>query len=232
MLRINQQFPNPSVLTTVGLFQLHKFFGTNWAILFRFVFFFNFLNVNILNFLFLIPFLFKFSHPANFTPVCTTELSKLAKMQPEFEKRETKIICLSVDSLEDHNKWKDDIEKYADCKVNFPLIADLQGEVSEELGMLDGGQKDKQSVRAVYIISPDKKVKAVIAYPMSSGRNMNEILRVLDSLQAHYKRPDIVTPEGWMPGQKVLVKPGEPVPDDSETPDLPSKKKYINFINC
>lgn len=206
MLGINSQFPNPSVLTTIGMFQLHKFFGGSWAIL--------------------------FSHPKNFTPVCTTELAELTKMQSEFEKRETKIICLSVDSLEDHNKWIEDIEKYSNCKVNFPMIADLNGEISEELGMLDRGQKDKQSVRAVYIVSPDYKVKTVIAYPMSSGRNMNEILRILDSLQTHYKRPDVCTPVNWLPGEKVLVKPGEKVPDDAYSPDLPSKKKYINFINC
>ena len=140
MLRIGQQFPNPSVLTTAGLFQLHKFFGESWAIL--------------------------FSHPKNFTPVCTTELSRLARLQTEFDKRETKIICLSIDSLEDHNAWKQDIEKYSNCQVNYPLIADVDGCVSEELGMLDHGHKKEkdalQAVRAVYIIAPDKKIKTGI----------------------------------------------------------------------
>lgn len=137
MLQIGQQFPNPSVLTTAGLFQLHKYFDNSWGVL--------------------------FSHPKNFTPVCTTELSRLAQLQPEFEKRETKIICLSVDSLEDHNLWKADIEQYSNCKVNYPLIADKDGGVSEELGMLDRGhQKEKdslQAVRAVYIVAPDKRIK-------------------------------------------------------------------------
>jgi len=209
MFRIGQKCPNPSVLTTIGLFELHKYFGQNWSII--------------------------LSHPADFTPVCTTELSSLARLQSEFEKRETKVICLSVDSLEDHNLWKQDIEHYAECKVNYPLIADADGSVSEELGMLDPSQRDKgalQAVRAVYFISPDKKIRAVIAYPMSTGRNFDEIIRVLDSLQLHWKRGDIVTPSDWLPGQKVLVKPNEIVPDDAISPDLPSKKAYINFINC
>lgn len=110
MLRIGQQFPNPSVLTTAGLFELHKFFADNWAIL--------------------------LSHPADFTPVCTTELGRLAKLQPEFDKRETKIICLSVDSLEDHNVWKQDIEHYSNCTVNYPLIADSDGSGKRFLGGL------------------------------------------------------------------------------------------------
>lgn len=101
MLRIGQQFPNPSVLTTAGLFEIHKYFGENWGIL--------------------------LSHPADFTPVCTTELGRLSKLQSEFEKRETKIICLSIDSLSDHNLWKADIEQYSDCQVNYPLIADTDG---------------------------------------------------------------------------------------------------------
>lgn len=138
MLKIGQKFPNPSVLTTAGLFQLHKYFDfpNFWGIL--------------------------FSHPKNFTPVCTTELSRLAKLQTEFDKRETKIICLSLDSIDSHNLWKTDIEEYSGCKVNYPLIADVDGGVSEELGMLDQSRKEKdavQAVRAVYIIGRDAKIK-------------------------------------------------------------------------
>lgn len=158
MLEINQHFPNSSVLTTNGLFNLHKFFEDKWGILIS-------------------------------NPSITPELGRLAELQPEFERRETKIICLSINSLENHNSSKEDIEKNSKCKVNYPLIADLDGSVSEELGILDLNQKKEknklQSIQAVYIISPDKKIKAAIDHPLSNERNFDEILRELDSLQLY-----------------------------------------------
>lgn len=206
MIRVGQRLPNPSVLTTVGLFELHKYLGDSWAII--------------------------FSHPKNFAPVCTTEIASLTKLQEEFERREVKIICLGLDKIERHQAWIKDIEFYAQKKIKFPFIADASGEVAEELGMLDSDHKDKQAVRAVYFVTPDQRVKAVINYPSSSGRCYKEVLRILDSLQLHWKRPDVITPADWVPGDKVLVKPGERVPDDSYEPVLPSRKNYMHFINC
>jgi alkyl hydroperoxide reductase subunit AhpC len=185
-LRINDTIPNLTVETDQGTFALHDWIGDSWAIL--------------------------FSHPKDFTPVCTTEFGAVAQLSAEWEKRGTKVIGLSVDGVEEHKEWKADIESFAKAKAGFPIIADESLEVSKALDMLpadaylpDGRTAaDSASVRVVFIISPDKKLQLAMTYPMSVGRNFAEVLRALDALQATYKVP-IATPANWEYGQDVIV---------------------------
>ena len=185
-LRINDTIPNLTVETDQGTFALHDWIGDSWAIL--------------------------FSHPKDFTPVCTTEFGAVAQLADEWEKRGTKVIGLSVDGVEEHVQWKGDIERFAGAKAGFPIIADDKLEVSKALDMLpaeaylpDGRTAaDSASVRVVFIISPDKKIQLTMYYPMSVGRNFAEVLRALDALQATYKTP-IATPANWQHGQDVIV---------------------------
>jgi alkyl hydroperoxide reductase subunit AhpC len=185
-LRINDTIPNLTVETDQGTFALHDWIGDSWAIL--------------------------FSHPKDFTPVCTTEFGAVAQLADEWEKRGTKVIGLSVDGVEEHVQWKGDIERFAGAKAGFPIIADDSLEVSKALDMLpaeaylpDGRTAaDSASVRVVFIISPDKKIQLTMYYPMSVGRNFAEVLRALDALQATYKTP-IATPANWQHGQDVIV---------------------------
>ena len=188
-LRINDTAPDFIANTTQGEISFHEWIGSSWAIL--------------------------FSHPKDFTPVCTTELGSLAKLEPEFEKRNVKIMGLSVDSLEDHNAWLNDIEDVAHARPKYPIVADTELKVSKLYNMLqtsiDGSAKgrtaiDNQTVRTVFVISPDKKIKLFLAYPMTTGRNFNELLRVIDSLQltAKYK---VATPADWQKGEEVIIVP-------------------------
>jgi thioredoxin-dependent peroxiredoxin len=185
--RINDTAPDFTAESTEGEIRFHQWIGDGWAIL--------------------------FSHPKDFTPVCTTELGYMAKLQPEFAKRKTKIIGLSVDPVSDHVKWAADIEETQGAKVNFPMIGDPQLKIAKLYGMLpaDAGEtcqgrtpNDNATVRTVFIIGPDKKIKLQLSYPMSTGRNFDEILRVLDSLQLT-ARHKVSTPVNWKPGEDVII---------------------------
>lgn len=185
-LRINDVVPDLALTTDQGTFSLHEFIGDSWTIL--------------------------FSHPKDFTPVCTTEFGAVAQLAEEWKKRGTKVIGLSVDGVEEHKAWKRDIEKFSGATATFPIIADDSLEVSKALDMLpanaylpDGRTAaDSASVRVVFIFSPDKKLQLSMTYPMSVGRNFAEVLRALDALQATYGKP-IATPANWVHGQDVVV---------------------------
>jgi alkyl hydroperoxide reductase subunit AhpC len=186
-LRINSEAPNFTADTTQGPINFHDFIGNGWAIL--------------------------FSHPKDFTPVCTTELGYMAKLKPEFDKRNTKIIGLSVDPVDNHKKWSKDIEETQGTAVNYPMIGDPQLKVAMAYDMLPEGAgttsegrtaADNATVRSVFIIGPDKKVKAMFTYPMSSGRNFDEVLRLLDSCQLTAKHT-VATPVNWKPGEDVII---------------------------
>ena len=185
--RINETAPDFTAETTQGPIKFHEWIGDGWAIL--------------------------FSHPKDFTPVCTTELGYMAKLQPEFAKRNTKIIGLSVDPVGDHLKWEADIEETQGAKVNYPMIGDPQLKVAKLYGMLpaesgDTSQgrtaADNATVRTVFVIGPDKKIKLQLSYPMTTGRNFDEILRVLDSIQLTAKHK-VATPVNWKPGEDVII---------------------------
>jgi alkyl hydroperoxide reductase subunit AhpC len=186
-LRINDEAPNFTAETTQGPINFHEWIGQGWAIL--------------------------FSHPKDFTPVCTTELGYMAKLQPDFTKRNCKIIGLSVDPVTSHGKWAGDIEETQGSKVNYPMIGDPQLEVAKLYDMLpaDAGTTSEgrtaannATVRTVFVVGPDKKIKLMLSYPMATGRNFDEVLRVLDSLQltAAHK---VATPVNWKPGEDVIV---------------------------
>ena len=185
-LRLNETVPNLKFQTSLGEIQFHDWIGDSWAIL--------------------------FSHPKDFTPVCTTEFGAVAQLADEWAKRNTKVIGLSVDSVEEHMKWIDDIEKYAEAGVYFPIIADEDLTISKALDMLpaeaylpDGRTAaDSEAVRVVFIIGPDKKLKLSMTYPMTVGRNFAEVLRALDALQATSSNP-IATPANWTMGQDVII---------------------------
>lgn len=166
--------------STAGPIKFHEWIGNGWAVL--------------------------FSHPKNFTPVCTTELGEVAKLKKEFDKRNVKVLGLSVDPLTSHDKWSKDIEETQGAKLNFPLLADADKKVSNLYGMIHPNASDTMTVRSVFVIGPDKKVKLTITYPPSTGRNFDEILRVIDSLQltANYK---VATPVNWENGQDCIILP-------------------------
>mgnify|MGYP002479340627 CR=1 FL=1 len=188
-LRIGSTAPDFEADTTEGKIRFHDWIGDSWAVL--------------------------FSHPKDFTPVCTTELGYMAKLKPEFAKRNTKIIGLSVDPVADHKKWSNDIKETQGAAPNYPMIGDPDLSVSKAYGMLPADLEgscagrtpaDNQTVRNVYVIGPDKKVKLMISYPMTTGRNFDEILRVIDSLQltdAHR----VATPVNWKQGEDVIIVP-------------------------
>ncbi|HVY92484.1 MAG TPA: peroxiredoxin [Bryobacteraceae bacterium] len=186
-LRINDEAPNFTAETTQGPINFHEWIGNGWAIL--------------------------FSHPKDFTPVCTTELGYMAGLEPEFAKRSTKIIGLSVDPVDSHGKWAADIEETQGHAVKYPMIGDPELKVAKLYGMLpaDAGTTSEgrtpannATVRNVFVIGPDKKIKLILVYPMSTGRNFDEVLRVLDSLQLTAKH-SVSTPVNWKPGEDVVV---------------------------
>jgi thioredoxin-dependent peroxiredoxin len=157
-----------------------------------------------------------FSHPADFTPVCTTELGETAKLKPEFDKRGVKVLALSVDSEDSHKKWIPDINETQNCNVDFPIVADEDKSVSIAYGMFHPLANDKFTVRSVFFIDPNKKIRAIITYPASTGRNFQEILRVIDSLQLTdgYK---VATPVNWKDGEDVVISPALQDPEDLKT---------------
>jgi len=189
-IRLGDIAPDFTAESSEGKINFHEWLGDNWGIL--------------------------FSHPADFTPVCTTELGTVAKLKNEFEKRQVKIIALSVDSVESHKEWIKDINETQFTTVNFPIIADQNFEISKLYDFVHPSVSDKFTVRSVVIIGSDKKVKLLITYPASTGRNFNEILRVIDSLQltANYS---VATPADWKQGDDVVVIPS------IKTEDIPSK---------
>jgi peroxiredoxin (alkyl hydroperoxide reductase subunit C) len=147
-----------------------------------------------------------FSHPADFTPVCTTELTRFAQLQPEFEKINTQLIGLSIDSIYSHIEWVTQIEKNFGVKVNYPLIADLDTKVAQAYGMIHEGASSTATVRAVFVIDPKQVIRAMIYYPLTNGRSIDEVLRIVQALQTNAQH-SVATPEGWKPGDKVIVPP-------------------------
>ena len=179
-LRLGDIAPDFQAESTLGHISFHEWIGDSWALF--------------------------FSHPADFTPVCTTELGKTALLNGEFTKRGVKAIAISVDSLESHNKWVPDIEEVNSVQMNFPIIADPEKKVAMLYDMIHPNASEKATVRSVFIIGPDKKIKLTLTYPASTGRNFTEILRVIDSLQltAHYQ---VATPADWVNGEDVIITP-------------------------
>lgn len=171
-----------------------------------------------------------FSHPADFTPVCTTELGKTALLKGEFEKRNVKVIAVSVDDLESHNRWVPDINEVNSTVVNFPIIADSDRNVATLYDMIHPNASEKATVRSVFVIGPDKKIKLTLTYPASTGRNFNEILRVIDSLQltANYQ---VATPADWKDGEDVIVVPAVSTEDAQKkfTKGLNIVKPYLRY---
>jgi peroxiredoxin (alkyl hydroperoxide reductase subunit C) len=145
-----------------------------------------------------------FSHPADFTPVCTTELVRFAQLQPEFERRNVQLIGLSIDSIYSHLEWIHQIEQHWGVKVGYPLVADLDTKVAQAFGMIHPGASHTATVRAVFVIDPNHTIRALIYYPLTNGRSIDEVLRIVDALQTHAKH-QVATPEGWKPGDKVIV---------------------------
>lgn len=179
-LRLGDTAPDFQAETSMGKINFHEWLGNSWGVL--------------------------FSHPADFTPVCTTELGTVANYFPEFQKRDTKVIALSVDGLASHLEWIKDIEETQNCKVNFPIIADENKEVAVLYDMIHPNANASFTVRSVFIIGPDKTVKLILTYPASTGRNFDELLRVIDSLQltANYS---VATPANWKDGESVVISP-------------------------
>ena len=213
-LHIGDDAPDFTAETTDGSISFHEWIGEGWAIL--------------------------FSHPKDFTPVCTTELGYAARLKPEFDKRNCKIIGLSVDSVGDHAEWSKDIEETQGHAVNYPLIGDTDLKIAKLYDMLhpnasgeakDRTPADNQTVRSVFLVGPDKKVKAMVTYPMSTGRNFDEILRILDSCQLTAKHK-VATPVNWKPGEDVIIVPA--VSDDEAKEKYPdgwdSPKPYIRIV--
>jgi len=177
-IRLGDVAPDFEAETSEGKIQFHQWLGDSWGVL--------------------------FSHPADFTPVCTTELGAVAKLRSEFDKRNTKVLALSVDPLSSHEKWIGDINETQQTQVNFPLIADPEFRIANIYDMVHPAVTDKFTVRSVYVIGPDKKVKLTITYPASTGRNFDEIIRVIDSLQLTAKY-SVATPANWKNGEDVII---------------------------
>lgn len=177
-LRLGDIAPDFSALTTEGNIQFHDWLDNKWAVL--------------------------FSHPSDFTPVCTTELGATAKLKAEFEKRNAKAIAISVDSVDDHNNWIQDINETQNTEVNFPIIADEDRNVAELYGMIHPNASETSTVRSVFVIDPDKKIALTLTYPASTGRNFNEILRAIDSLQLT-RNHQLATPANWENGEDVVI---------------------------
>ena len=213
-LRINDEAPNFSAETTEGTINFHDWIGDGWAIL--------------------------FSHPKDFTPVCTTELGYMAGLKSEFDKRNCKIIGLSVDGVKDHKAWSKDIEKTQGHAINYPLIGDPGLEIAKLYDMLPANAgdtaegrtpADNATVRSVFVIGPDRKVKAMLTYPMSSGRNFEEVLRLLDSVQLTAKHK-VATPANWKHGDDVIILPSVSDEDakKSFTAGWKSPKPYMRVV--
>jgi len=214
MLRIGDTVPDFAADTTEGPVQFHKWIGDGWAIL--------------------------FSHPKDFTPVCTTELGYMARIKPEFDKRNVKIIGLSVDPVDSHSRWLNDIKETQGSSVNYPIIGDPQLKIAKMFDMLpaeasgDASKRtpaDNQTVRTVFVVGPDKKVKLMLVYPMTTGRNFDEVLRVIDSLQLTAKHR-VATPVNWKQGDDVII--AGTVTDDEAKKIYPqgwkAPKPYLRIV--
>ncbi len=203
-IRLGDEAPNFTADTTEGPIDFHQWLGDSWGIL--------------------------FSHPADFTPVCTTELGGFAKRKAEFDQRNTKLIAVSVDSVESHDRWRGDIADVSGSALNFPIIGDESRTVAGLYDMIHPNASDTTTVRSVFIIGPDKKVKLTLTYPASTGRNVDEILRVLDSLQLSAAFP-VATPLDWRPGEDVIV--GAKLTDAEATEKFPkgfrTVKPYLRY---
>jgi thioredoxin-dependent peroxiredoxin len=206
-LHIGDDAPDFTAETTQGTIRFHEWIGDSWAIL--------------------------FSHPKDFTPVCTTELGYMAKLKPEFDKRNTKVIGLSIDPVGDHGRWAKDIEETQGTAPNYPIIGDADLKVAKLYDMIHPNAAakvegrtavDNATIRSVFVIGPDKKVKLVLTYPMSCGRNFDEVLRVLDSLQTTAKH-NLATPVNWRPGEDLIIPPA--VSDDQAKQKYPQGFKTI-----
>ena len=213
-LRIGDEAPNFTVATTEGTINFHDWIGDGYAIL--------------------------FSHPKDFTPVCTTELGYMAGLKPEFDKRNTKVIGLSIDSVDDHNAWLKDIEETQGHAINYPLIGDTDLAVAKLYDMIhpnaSGAAKsrtaaDNATIRSVFVIGPDKLIKLIITYPMSTGRNFDEVLRVLDSIQLTAKHK-VATPVNWRQGEDVIIVPA--VSDEAAREKFPdgwkAPRPYLRIV--
>lgn len=204
-VRIGDTAPDFTAPTTQGPINFHKWLGDSWGVL--------------------------FSHPKDFTPVCTTELGAVAHLKPEFDKRNVKVIGLSVDPVESHEKWEADIEETQGAAVNFPMIGDPERSVADLYDMVHPNANDTLTVRSVFVIGPDKKVKLSLTYPASTGRNFDEILRVIDSLQLTAKFK-VATPADWQNGDDVII--GSAVSDDEARQLFPqgwtTVKPYLRVL--
>ncbi len=204
-LRLGDPAPNFTAETTEGEIDFYDWKGDSWAVL--------------------------FSHPADYTPVCTTELGYLASIKPEFDKRNTKILAVSVDSLEDHKGWSGDIAEVQGTQMNYPIIADQDRAVAQAYDMIHPGEGDTSTVRSVFVIGPDNNVKLSLTYPKSTGRNFDEIVRVIDSLQTTAAH-GLSTPAQWQKGDKVIVPPAVSTDDAREKyGDVDEKKPYLRYID-
>ena len=212
-LAINDRAPDFEQNSTEGRIRFHEWVGESWCVL--------------------------FSHPKDFTPVCTTELGHMAALKPEFDKRDCKIIGLSVDSVEDHAAWKADIEKVTGRAPNYPMIGDVDLKVAKLYGMLPAEAagtakgrtpQDNATVRTVFVIAPDKTIRAVVMYPMSTGRNFDEILRLLDSVQLT-ARHKVATPVNWRQGEDVIILPSIPDEEARRTfPNWQAPTPYLRYV--
>ncbi|GEL18456.1 peroxiredoxin [Pseudonocardia asaccharolytica] len=203
-IHLGDEAPNFTADTTEGTIDFHEWKGDSWAVL--------------------------FSHPADFTPVCTTELGRTAGLKAEFDKRGVKVIALSVDPVEDHHGWAPDIAEVTGNALNFPIIADPDKKVSHLYDMIHPGEGDTSTVRSVFVISPDNKVKLTLTYPKSVGRNFDEILRVVDALQLTERMP-VATPADWTSGEKLIVSPAMSTDDaKSRFGKVEEIKPYLRWI--
>lgn len=213
-LQIGDLAPDFEAETTEGRIKFHDWIGDSWCVL--------------------------FSHPKDFTPVCTTELGYMAKIKPEFDKRNVKIVGISVDSVDDHQRWKSDIKEVQGAAVTYPMIGDTELTVAKLFGMIHpnatGTAKDRKAadnatVRTVFVVGPDKKIKLMLTYPMSTGRNFDEVLRVIDSMQLTSKH-SVATPVNWKRGDDVIILPS--ISDDDAKKKFPdgwkSPKPYIRMV--
>jgi alkyl hydroperoxide reductase subunit AhpC len=204
-IRLGDEAPDFSADSTEGTINFHEWKGDSWAVL--------------------------FSHPKDFTPVCTTELGRVASLKPEFDKRNVKVVGLSVDGVADHEKWSGDIEDVTGSKLNFPLLADPDHKVADLYDMIHPNANDTLTVRSVFVIGPDNKVKLTLTYPASTGRNFDELLRVIDSLQLTAKHK-VATPADWKQGEDVIIVPA--VSDEDAKAQYPdgweTKKPYLRVV--
>jgi alkyl hydroperoxide reductase subunit AhpC len=197
-LRLGDTAPNFKASTTAGDIDLYEYLGNSWGVL--------------------------FSHPADYTPVCTTELGKTALLKEEFAKRNVKVLAVSVDPLDKHRGWVNDINETQDCTVDFPIIADEDRTVANLYGMIHPNASETFTVRSLFVIGPDKKIKLMITYPASTGRNFHEVLRVIDSLQLTAKH-SVATPADWKHGEDVIVVPA--VSTDDAIKKFPKGVKVV-----